>query len=139
MAERVRRNDHRTTYIRTHPLALTVAVVTALTGIVFLALDAPEGSVLVVTLSAPVAALWLVMSIIGGGLMLWGVWTLSPRWEAVGLTLMAAVFTADVYAIIEVRGASALLGSSPILGVALGAAIRAVLISRLPGGSSWKA
>lgn len=138
MAERLRKSDQRAAYARTHPLALTIAAGAVLTGIVFLAIGAPQDSALVATTAPAFAALWLVMSIIGGILTLWGAWALSPRWEAGGLTLISTVCAADIYAILDVRGPVALIAVSPILFVALGTAIRAVVITQLPGGSSWK-
>lgn len=137
---RVRRGDPRNEYIRQHPLALTVAAVCALTALAFLVIEAPKEAAITVALTAPVATLWMLMLGAGGALTLWGAWHQSPRIEAGGLVLLAAACTADIYAIVAVRGPGSLLGSSPILGVGLGAAIRAVLIVQAPGSGrdSWR-
>lgn len=124
---RRRESDLRYVYVREHPLALTMATITAAVGVYELL----EPTALAATfvgqgLPTGTGRPWAMALALGGVLVLVGTLRLSPRSEAAGWALLASAYALAALAVCSVRGwPSCSFSASTYMGLGIGSALRA--------------
>lgn len=128
----IRPSDLRRHYLLSHPFVFAVALVSSLGA--FASLAAPDlfdnSGAVADFLPSQIEHLWLAWNFAGGMLLAAGMWHLSPRLEAAGLSLMAGAAFVNVLALTDVRGFGAVLYGGYSLAVLLGASTRAGILLR---------
>lgn len=121
----------RKAYVRDHPMVLTIALSAFLSAIILLALPNIENSsALDVLLPRWMEVLWVVVYGIGGAMAAYGIYRRQPRYEVTGLILLSSSLLIDIVAIYVYRGAGGGLVSTVLFGTSIGAAIRALGLTR---------
>lgn len=136
----IRDSDWRRIYLLQHPLALTVATVLLLTGLLLL-LSPPlfRHSVVATALPAGLEYPWDLTLIVGGTLMLAGFWKLNANFEAAGaIMLSSALFVWDfVYVAGETGTPVSLMPAALAAAVAIGFSFRALVVVSAPEAKPW--
>jgi hypothetical protein len=82
---------------------------------------------------------WALLFLLGGLLVLAGMWRLDARFEVGGLLALAACYSTYFFALITERQLSAVVISAPVfLALATGATARAIVLSYEPKGAPWR-
>lgn len=90
-------------YIYTHPLALSIAFFSMLTGLLIILLPEAQRMSLGLYLPDGLWYLWPIAHMAGGLLATWGLIRVSSRFEAAGMTLLTFTFFGQALAILEIQ------------------------------------
>jgi len=117
----------------THPITTTIGIAVMITGLLFTAAPdlALSASSLGQFLPDPYEILWPMIHFLGGSLLVIGMAKERPKYEAAGLTLLFFTLSASCIGVIVIRGfESGMVASSTLGAVAIGCALRAIMLVR---------
>lgn len=125
----MRQGDLRRAYSIEHPLALSLAIWAFMAAVASLGSPyAQHTSSLGIALPGWGVVIYLVLTGVGGLLVLVSFLRLDARLEAVGWCLLAGTLFVDTVAIASVRGVGVLLVSPSVPASAMGGAVRALVL-----------